>query len=631
GETLLLLDGQQRLTSLYVLFEGEPPPFYEGEALFPDLYFNLQTEEFRFWQRSLMAGNPQWIDVHHLLHHGADRVLEHLDEMTELEAHLVRANLGRLRRLDSLRDYRYRTDVLAGRDLHLGEVVEIFNEVNAEGTRLARADLALARVCVVWPEAREVLRGFASAMADRGFGVDLTFLLRALAAVAGGSVLLEAGLHHVPAEALQLAWSKVTTAFERLVDVVRREAYVDSLGDLPSPLVLLPITVHLANHDASFSTDAEKARFLRWLFLAGVWGRYSASTESTLQRDVALLAGPDPPLALERAILAERGRLELEASDVAGKGAGSAVDKLAVVVARARGARDWFSGEALHDGARAPATGLEGHHIFPKTVLYRSGYDPRRDRGMVNEVANRVVLAPGASRRVPAAEPVAYLAEVDAAVPGALEAQSVPLDRRLWEVESYGRFLAERARLLAAHMNEFLALLAPFDRASTGGSRVADLVAGGEGATVEFKASLRWGVPEGGVNRALEQSVVKAVAGFLNSREGGTILIGVADDGMVLGLAGDYASSPALGDRDGFERHLRNLLSSAMGEAVHGFVAVTFHDLGGRDLCQVTVRPSDRPVYVQDRGVSAFYLRTGNATSPLPVDEVVAYYRSRWG
>jgi hypothetical protein len=430
-------------------------------------------------------------------------------------------------------------------------------------------------------------------MADRGFGVDLTFLLRALAAVAGGSVLLEAGLHHVPAEALQLAWSKVTTAFERLVDVVRREAYVDSLGDLPSPLVLLPITVHLANHDASFSTDAEKARFLRWLFLAGVWGRYSASTESTLQRDVALLAGPDPPLALERAILAERGRLELEASDVAGKGAGSAVDKLAVVVARARGARDWFSGEALHDGARAPATGLEGHHIFPKTVLYRSGYDPRRDRGMVNEVANRVVLAPGASRRVPAAEPVAYLAEVDAAVPGALEAQSVPLDRRLWEVESYGRFLAERARLLAAHMNEFLALLAPFDRASTGGSRVADLVAGGEGATVEFKASLRWGVPEGGVNRALEQSVVKAVAGFLNSREGGTILIGVADDGMVLGLAGDYASSPALGDRDGFERHLRNLLSSAMGEAVHGFVAVTFHDLGGRSTCRTGgCRPS---------------------------------------
>ena len=61
GHSLLLLDGQQRLTSLYVLFEGKAPPFYEGESLFANLYFNVQTEEFRFWQKTVMEKNPAWI------------------------------------------------------------------------------------------------------------------------------------------------------------------------------------------------------------------------------------------------------------------------------------------------------------------------------------------------------------------------------------------------------------------------------------------------------------------------------------------------------------------------------------------------------------------------------------------
>ena len=67
GHSLLLLDGQQRLTTLFVLFQGKAPRFYEGESLFFDLHFNMQTEEFRFWQKSRMANNPAWIGVHDFL------------------------------------------------------------------------------------------------------------------------------------------------------------------------------------------------------------------------------------------------------------------------------------------------------------------------------------------------------------------------------------------------------------------------------------------------------------------------------------------------------------------------------------------------------------------------------------
>src|SRR5579875_1376420 len=129
-------------------------------------------------------------------------------------------------------------------------------------------------------------------------------------------------------------------------------------------------------------------------------------------------------------------------------------------------------------------------------------------------------------------------------------------------------------------------------------SDVAALLTDGESGTVEFKASLRTDVPGGKLNKVLEQVVVKSVAGFLNGR-GGTLLIGVADDGTPVGLDSDYASSANIGGRDGFERHLRELLSSTSGRHVQPFVTVTFHRINGRDICRVAVEPSDRPVYVK--------------------------------
>ena len=162
-------------------------------------------------------------------------------------------------------------------------------------------------------------------------------------------------------------------------------------------------------------------------------------------------------------------------------------------------------------------------------------------------------------------------------------------------------------------------------------SNLDALIAAGESATLEFKSSVRWGVPEGGVIKELEKVIVKTVAGFLNSGDGGTLLIGIADDGSIIGLEGDYGSSPNIGDRDGFELHLRKLLSKSIGESVHAFVTVAFHHIDDKDVCQVHIDSSDHPVYVQDEGNPVFFLRTGNATNALPVDEVVKYYATRWG
>jgi hypothetical protein len=627
GYTQLLLDGQQRLTSLYVLFEGKPPPFYGGEKLFFELYFNVQTEEFRFWQKTLMEGNPSWISVQGFLKEGLNKLLDRLDKMSELEKDLVQSNLARFNRLDSIRNYLYQVDFLTSEDLTVGDVVEIFNQVNSAGTPLTKADLALAHMCTVWPDARIVLRDFSSAMGSNGFGVDLDFLVRCIAAVASGSVLLEGSFYRVGEEDLKNAWKKVAASFEYLINILRHEAYIDSLRDLPTRSVLLPITVYLARTGTSFRSAAQQAKFIRWMFLAGIWGRYSGATESTLQKDVSLLDLPDPTAALEEAILGERGRLTLESRDILGKGAATAVGKMSYIVARANNAKDWFTGQTLYKKAIGKSNGLEEHHIFPRAVLYKSGYSSKTDRRIVNEVSNRAFLTKSANQKIRATKPAGYLPLVQRLHPGALQAQSVPMDPELWEIENYPAFLAARSKLLAAQINGFLDSLIPADELPDGVSRIPELIAEGESYSLEFKSSLRWAIPQGGVEKALEKMVVKTIAGFLNT-QGGTLLIGVADDGEILGLQGDYSS---LHDRDHFELHLRMIVSNALGKAIHAFVTVTFHEMDGKDICQVVAQPSDHPVYAEFGNETTFYVRVGNATNSLPINEAVKYIATRWG
>lgn len=577
-----------------------------------------------------MRNDPAWIGVHDFLKEGLTGLLERIEEVDENRRTVFQRNLARLSRLDKIRDYTYTVDQVSGDDFSVDEVVDIFNRVNSKGTPLTKADLALAHICGLWPEARAELRTFSARMEERGFGVDLNFLVRCLAGVATGSVSLEGAFLRQPAENLQTAWQKTQPAFEHLVGVLRQEAFISNLGDLATNYVLAPASVYLARQGGRFPTEAIRRRFIRWIHLAGLWGRYSGSGETKLQQDVALVSGHclDPTHDLEAAILRERGRVTLEASDLEQARINSAVALLSRVVARSRGARDWYTGIPIFDRATGKSRGDERHYIFPKSVLLRSGF---KDRTRINAVANRAVLGRKPPRNRRNLSPDEYLAEIEERQPGALQAQAVPMRRELWKTEKFLEFLAERRRLLADAMNDFIASWTPEiapDAIDERGAR--RLMAEGENAAVEFKSSLRWDRRDHRVNKALERAVVKTLAGFLNA-DGGTLLIGVNDAGAPLGVGADYRSLRKQ-NRDGFELHLGQIVERDLGEAAAAsFLTVNFHKIDGEDICQVSIEPSDHPIYVEQPDQATFYVRNGNATTALPVNEAVTYIGRHWG
>lgn len=171
---------------------------------------------------------------------------------------------------------------------------------------------------------------------------------------------------------------------------------------------------------------------------------------------------------------------------------------------------------------------------------------------------------------------------------------------------------------------------------------IGELLDAGENDHIEYKSTLRTGAGTGEVFKPLETASVKTIAAFANSRDGGTLLIGVADDGAVHGLASDYASLHKEGkdDRDRFLLHLGQLLVTACGETVASTVSAQIHTIDGEDLCRVHVSPSAFPVdaaVVVDKGgqlrkKTAFYVRVGNATREITdPTERQRYTASRWG
>jgi FixJ family two-component response regulator len=160
---------------------------------------------------------------------------------------------------------------------------------------------------------------------------------------------------------------------------------------------------------------------------------------------------------------------------------------------------------------------------------------------------------------------------------------------------------------------------------------VTELLARGESATLEFKSSARWDYRANKVNRDLERIIVKTVAAFLNSEQGGDLCIGVDDDGRVLGLAHDFKTIGKRQDRDGYENFLTTLLLDAFGKDSSPLLQITFHRVGEHDVCRVAVRPSPKPAYVKDEKGEHLFIRTGNSTRQLSTREAVDYCKLRWG
>ncbi len=151
----------------------------------------------------------------------------------------------------------------------------------------------------------------------------------------------------------------------------------------------------------------------------------------------------------------------------------------------------------------------------------------------------------------------------------------------------------------------------------------------GEGPFLEFKSTFRWDMEQSRTNRLLEGVVLKSIAGFLNSKHGGTLLIGVSDDGQIIGLENDYQTLKKQ-NQDGFEQIIMTAIAANLGADLCSHVSILFHVIDNKTICRLIVTPSVRPVFLNQGNNPKLYVRTGGATRDLNIQEALEFAPIRW-
>ena len=155
------------------------------------------------------------------------------------------------------------------------------------------------------------------------------------------------------------------------------------------------------------------------------------------------------------------------------------------------------------------------------------------------------------------------------------------------------------------------------------------LIEHGEGLFTEFKETLRYDVRKGEVSKEVEKMVLKTIVGFLNA-EGGTLLVGVNDSSVVVGLENDYKNLSKR-NRDGFENHVSMLIKTAIGLSFAKYINLAFENVEGKDVCVVNVLESHKPAYLRNGDkTEEFFVRVGNSTQPFSMSETEEYIKTHW-
>lgn len=461
----LLLDGQQRITTLYGIVRGKPPRFFDGNPeTFRGLQFNMAEETFEFYAPLKMKDNPAWVDVTKLMQsQDLAEILEPLqDRLPELGLKPMTC-LSRLNRVQSIKEIDLHVDRVSGADKTIDVVVDIFNRVNSGGTKLSKGDLALARICAAWPDARSAMKALLAQWRSAGFDFRLDWLLRCVTAVVTGEAYFSA-LAKVETDQFRDGLERSEHRVNKLLYVIAGRLGLDHGDVLGSPASFPLLCRYLEQRGGTLPEPQELDKLLYWYIHSFLWGRYAGSTESVLSQDLHLIENPDG--ALERLIeqlRSTRGDLRVRPNDFLAWSRGARFYPLLYMLTRVHGARDLDTGLELHKHILGHLMRLEVHHIFPKARLYKHGEISRAE---VNSLGNFIFLTQETNLKISDQDPSEYLAHFESKHPGILKSQWIPDDPELWRIERYRDFLEERRILLASASNTFLDSLYVGEQAS---------------------------------------------------------------------------------------------------------------------------------------------------------------------
>lgn len=485
----LLLDGQQRLTSLSAVLRGKPVKV-RGRRKPIDILFNLEHPD-RLWESTevesdhdslldvedeadesdsvdeedddniqerlgkltfvvaskALAALPNWVSVTEVFSSNSDSQILKRAGVTSFEETRYEKYSGRLKRLRNVRNYPYVMQVLE-RDLGYEEVAEIFVRVNSLGMKLRGSDLALAQITARWRDLLKLLEEFQEECEERWFSFDLGLLVRAMVVFASEQCRFRT-VGNLSIDRLKHGWDRAKDGLRFTINYLRSNADIEDETLLSSPFLFIPIAVFSQLHKGKLSGKDER-QLLYWLHLANARGRYSrGSSETLLDSDISSLFKGSAPEVLVESVRQQFGRETFDVAELVGKNPQSPILPLIFLALKAKGAKDWHSGLGISLTHQGKLHFIQYHHIFPKAIL-RGRYSKKE----INDISNMAFISGKTNQSLGKREPAVYLPGIiKERGESALASQGVPLDSSLYKIDNYLKFLEVRRENLTNAVN----------------------------------------------------------------------------------------------------------------------------------------------------------------------------------
>ncbi len=477
---LLLLDGQQRVTSLSRLLQGETfnvrgqgGKLKEIDILFnmdhPDSLTNVDIEEdeeegqdsaadeniglAKMKDLTFMVANnrmrsePNWVSVKDIFKTGNNTEFLKRAGITSFDD----PNFDKFsKRLDKVRDiqkYEFHLITL-DRKLSYEEVTEIFVRVNSLGTKLRGSDLALAQITAKWRGSLKLFEDFQAECENNGWDVSIGLIVRTLIAMITDQAKFNT-LSSISKEKLENGWIKTKRAINFALDFLRNNVGIEGLSNLTSPYFII-VLAHMFDKKQYTILPEDDKKLTKWVILASAKGHYSrGSSETILNQDLKCETSEELLSNLKQQVI----NLDITEEEIAGKGVNSGYFRTMFMAMRHFGAKDWDTKLTISSKNIDKKDKIEYHHIIPKDLLKKAAVAQEK----IDDMANLTFIGKITNIKISNNEPEQYLDKIIEIHGGdILKPHCIPMDKSLWKLENYDDFLSVRRRNIIETIRQYV-------------------------------------------------------------------------------------------------------------------------------------------------------------------------------
>lgn len=478
---LLLLDGQQRVTSLSRLLQGQSfnVRVKNGKLKDIDILFNMdhpnslsftdidyddeeetsesepdenvglaKMKELTFMvDNARMRNEPNWVSVKDIFRIGNNTEFLKRAGITSFDDPNYEKFSKRLDRVRDIQKYEFHL-VTLDRHLSYEEVTEIFVRVNSLGTKLRGSDLALAQITAKWRGALKLFEDFQNECESKGWNVSIGLIVRTLIAIITDQAKFKT-VSSISKAKFENSWDDTKRAINFALDFLRNNVGVEGLSNLTSPYFIITLA-YMFNKKTYAILPEEDKKLIKWLIIASAKGHYSrGSVETILNQDLKCTGADELLTNLKLQVI----NLDITEEEIKGKSVNSGYFRTMFMAMRHFGAQDWDTKLTISSKNLDRKDKIEYHHIIPSDLLKKVKIAQEK----IDDMANLTFIGKITNIKISNNEPITYLEKIiETHGEDILKPHCIPLDKTLWTLDNYDAFLDIRRRNIVEIIKNYI-------------------------------------------------------------------------------------------------------------------------------------------------------------------------------